>query len=78
MQVKVISLRKYGFDDIILNFYGIMPRTGPFILASSNSFWALSSISRISAMVKPYQLSIQQNTSRWNFVNRRGYCLKHL
>lgn len=44
------------------------------IVTSSSSFWVSSSIRRMSSMVKPTHLSIQQNNWRWKLVKIRFSC----
>lgn len=46
-----------------------IPRTSPFLRNASNSSFVLSSIARMSAMVKPCHWSIEQNTCLENNVD---------
>ena len=48
---------------------GLVPQTSPSALFFSNSSFVLSSKARISAIVMPCHLSVQQNTCLWKFVN---------
>lgn len=50
---------------------GLVPQTSPSALFFSNSSFVLSSRARISSIVIPCHLSVQQNTCRWKLENNR-------